>query len=54
MTVQETAEYAEVHPLTVYKWIKPGWIEAKQRYDRRWIIDKESVDQLLEGPPQQS
>ncbi|MEM7133114.1 MAG: hypothetical protein AAF702_42835 [Chloroflexota bacterium] len=54
MTVSKIAEYAEVNPMTVRRWIKRGWVEAEQHpYTRRWEVDKDSVDRLLnEGPPE--
>lgn len=54
MTISEAAEQADVHHITVRRWVKKGWIKAAQnRRTKEWTIDKDSLDYLLtEGPPE--
>lgn len=55
MTINEAAEYAEVHHGSVRRWIRAGKIKAVQdKRTRAWEVDKTSLEWFLEnGPPTQ-
>jgi len=46
LTVNEFAEIANVHPLTVHRWLKAGKIEGK-KFENRWRISKEELKKIL-------
>ena len=47
LTVPEVAEWARVHPKTVYRWIKDGRLEAIQFGPRTFRILEDAVVQFL-------
>ena len=47
LTVPEVAEWARVHPKTVYRWIKEGRLEAIQFGPRTFRIPEDAVTQFL-------
>ena len=47
LTVPEVAEWARVHPKTVYRWIKEGRLEAIQFGPRTLRIPEDAVRQFL-------
>jgi excisionase family DNA binding protein len=47
LTVPEVAEWARVHPKTVYRWIKEGRLEAIQFGPRTYRIPEDAVGQFL-------
>ena len=47
LTVPEVAEWARVHPKTVYRWIKEGRLEAIQFGPRTYRIPEDAVSQFL-------
>jgi len=47
LTVPEVAEWARVHPKTVYRWIKDGRLEAIQFGPRTFRIPEDAVVQFL-------
>jgi excisionase family DNA binding protein len=47
LTVPEVAEWARVHPKTVYRWIKEGRLEAIQFGPRTFRIPEDAVSQFL-------
>ena len=47
LTVPEVAEWACVHPKTVYRWIKEGRLEAIQFGPRTFRIPEDAVRQFL-------
>lgn len=49
LTVPEVAEWARVHPKTVYRWIKLGQIEAIQFGARTYRIPEHAVVDYLES-----
>ena len=46
MTPKQVAEYLQLHPMTIYRYIKQGKIPAA-KIGRRYRIKKENVDKLL-------
>ena len=47
LTVPEVAEWARVHPKTVYRWIREGRLEAIQFGPRCFRIPEDAIHQLL-------
>ena len=47
LTVHEVAEWARVHPKTVYRWIRDGRLEAFQFGPRTFRVPEDAVAQLL-------
>jgi excisionase family DNA binding protein len=47
LTVPEVAEWARVHPKTVYRWIKEGRLEAIQFGPRTFRIPEDAVKLFL-------
>jgi excisionase family DNA binding protein len=47
LTVPEVAEWARVHPKTVYRWIKIGELEAIQLGARTYRIPESAVVEYL-------
>jgi len=47
LTVLEVAEWARVHPKTVYRWIKDGRIEAIQFGPRTFRIPEDAIGKFL-------
>ncbi len=47
LTVPEVAEWARVHPKTVYRWIKEGKLEAIQFGPRCFRVPEDAIPQLL-------
>ncbi len=47
LTVLEVAEWARVHPKTVYRWIKDGRLEAIQFGPRTFCIPEDAVGKCL-------
>jgi excisionase family DNA binding protein len=47
LTVLEVAEWARVHPKTVYRWIKDGKLEAIQFGPRTFRIPEDAIGQFL-------
>ena len=47
LTVPEVAEWARVHPKTVYRWIREGRLEAIQFGPRTFRIPEDAVSQFL-------
>ncbi len=47
LTVLEVAQWARVHPKTVYRWIKDGRLEAIQFGPRTFRIPEDAVGKFL-------
>ncbi len=47
LTVLEVAEWARVHPKTVYRWIREGRLEAIQFGPRTFRVPEDAVSQFL-------
>jgi len=47
LTVLEVAEWARVHPKTVYRWIKDGKLEAIQFGPRTFRIPEDAIGKFL-------
>ena len=47
LTVPEVAEWARVHPKTVYRWIKQGRLEAIQFGPRTYRIPEDAVNLFM-------
>jgi len=47
LTVLEVAEWARVHPKTVYRWIKDGRLEAIQFGPRTFRIPEDAIGKFL-------
>ena len=47
LTVFEVAEWARVHPKTVYRWIKDGRLEAIQFGPRTFRIPEDAIGKFL-------
>ena len=47
LTVLEVAEWARVHPKTVYRWIREGKLEAIQFGPRTFRIPEDTLDKFL-------
>ena len=47
LTVPEVAEWARVHPKTVYRWIREGRLEAIQFGPRTFRIPEDGIRQFL-------
>jgi excisionase family DNA binding protein len=47
LTVLEVAQWARVHPKTVYRWIREGKLEAIQFGPRTFRIPEDAVGQFL-------
>jgi len=48
LTVLEVAEWARVHPKTVYRWIKDGRLEAIQFGPRTFRIPEDAIGKFLD------
>ena len=48
LTVPEVAEWARVHPKTVYRWIKDGKLEAFLLGPRTYRVPEDAIGQFLE------
>ena len=48
LTVLEIAEWARVHPKTVYRWIKDGKLEAIQFGPRTFRIPEDAIRKFLD------
>jgi excisionase family DNA binding protein len=48
LTVHEVAEWARVHPKTVYRWIKVGKLEAIQFGPRTFRVPEDAIGKFLE------
>lgn len=49
LTVPEVAEWARVHPKTVYRWIKKGQINAIRFGTRTYRIPEDAVVKYLQS-----
>jgi excisionase family DNA binding protein len=47
LTVPEVAEWARVHPKTIYRWIKEGRLETIQFGPRTYRVPEDAVRQFL-------
>ena len=47
LTVPEVAEWARVHPKTVYRWIRSGRLEAIQFGPRTFRVPEDAIHKLL-------
>ena len=47
LTVPEVAEWARVHPKTVYRWIKEGKLEAIQFGPRTFRVPEDAIGKFL-------
>ena len=47
LTVLEVAEWARVHPKTVYRWIKEGKLEAKQFGPRTYRVPEDAISNIM-------
>ena len=47
LTVPEVAEWARVHPKTVYRWIKEGKLEAIQFGPRTFRVPEDAISKFL-------
>ena len=47
LTVPEVAEWARVHPKTVYRWIKEGELEAIQFGPRTFRVPEDAINKFL-------
>ena len=47
LTVPEVAEWARVHPKTVYRWIREGRLEAIQFGPRTFRVPEDAIVQFL-------
>ena len=47
LTVLEVAEWARVHPKTVYRWIKDGKLEAIQFGPRTFRVPEDAIGKFL-------
>lgn len=47
LTVPEVAEWARVHPKTVYRWIQDGKLEAYQFGPRTYRIPEDALAEFL-------
>ena len=47
MTVKEIAEYLDVHPMTIYKYVQEGKIPAF-KIGASWRIRKESIKKWMD------
>ncbi len=48
LTVLEVAEWARVHPKTVYRWIKEGKLEAIQFGPRTFRVPEDAIGKFLQ------
>ncbi|GAB4423299.1 MAG: hypothetical protein Kow002_12850 [Anaerolineales bacterium] len=48
LTVLEVAEWARVHPKTVYRWIKEGRLEAIQFGPRTFRVPEDAIGKFLQ------
>ncbi|WP_158264892.1 helix-turn-helix domain-containing protein [Blastopirellula marina] len=49
LTVKQVAEYFQVKPLTVYRWIESGLLPAS-KLRRSWRIRQADADNMLTAP----
>lgn len=47
LTVLEVAEWARVHPKTVYRWIREGRLEAIQFGPRTFRVPEDAISKFL-------
>ena len=47
LTVPEVAEWARVHPKTVYRWIREGRLEAIQFGPRTFRVPEDAIGKFL-------
>ena len=47
LTVPEVAEWARVHPKTVYRWIRAGKLEAIQFGPRTFRVPEDAISKFL-------
>ncbi len=47
LTVLEVAEWARVHPKTIYRWIREGRLEAIQFGPRTFRVPEDAIAQFL-------
>ena len=47
LTVPEVAEWARVHPKTVYRWIREGKLEAIEFGPRTFRVPEDAIGQFL-------
>ena len=47
MTIKDVAEYLDVHPMTIYKYVKEGNIPAF-KIGTSWRIRRESIKKWIE------
>lgn len=48
LTVLEVAEWARVHPKTVYRWIRDGKLEAIQFGPRTFRVPEDAIGKFLQ------
>ena len=48
ITIDQAAEYMQVNPMTVRRWIKAGKLPASN-VNGLWRIDSEQLEKLMEG-----
>jgi excisionase family DNA binding protein len=48
LTVPEVAEWARVHPKTVYRWIRDGKLEAIQFGPRTFRVPEDAIHKFLD------
>ena len=49
MTLQEAAEYLQVHEMTLYRWAKRGLVPGAVKLGGRWRIQRAKLEQGLFG-----
>jgi excisionase family DNA binding protein len=47
LTVSEVAEWARIHPKTVYRWIKDGKLEAIQFGPRTFRVSEDALSRFM-------
>ncbi len=52
MTVKDIAEYMDIHPMTIYKYVKEGEIPAF-KIGSNWRIRRDSIQKWMKDNEQQ-
>lgn len=47
LTVYEAAEYLDIHPMTLYRWVRKGKIPAA-KLGKNWRFRKEKLDAWID------
>ena len=50
LNVEEVAEYLQIHPNTIFKWIKAGKLKA-YKVGREWRIKRDDLDSFIVEKP---